>query len=157
MSWMQSNTWVFFIPIMIIMKIEYTIPGKSSLLEFALFIKFITSHKRRQIGLIFIWLFFTIFRRTIRSRSGSHKLRNTLYIVSYFKKTVLLPPSFSLLPPVSPSREFISPTYFVVEIFCSIVRVFIRIFYCLFVYSFLRSLEHRDQLFVYLLYPGFCL
>ena len=37
------------------------------------------SHKQRQIGHIFIWLFFIIFRRTISSRSGSHKLRNTLY------------------------------------------------------------------------------
>ena len=47
MSWMRNNMWVSFIPIMIIMKIEYTIPGKTSLLEFALFIKFIISHKRR--------------------------------------------------------------------------------------------------------------
>ena len=46
--------WVFFIPIVTIMKIEYTIPGKTSLLEFALFIKFIVSH--RQIGHIFIFL-----------------------------------------------------------------------------------------------------
>ena len=61
MSWMHSNTWVFFIPIMIIMEIEYTIPGKTSLLEFALFIKFIVSHKRRQIGRIFIWLSFHYF------------------------------------------------------------------------------------------------
>ena len=37
--------------------------------EFALFIKFIISHKRRQIGHIFIWLFFIIFRRTINSHS----------------------------------------------------------------------------------------
>ena len=36
----------------------------------------------RQIGHIFIWLFFIILRRTISSRSGSHKLRNTLYIQS---------------------------------------------------------------------------
>ena len=35
---------------MIIMKTEYTTPGKS-LLEFTLFIKFIISHKRRQIEL----------------------------------------------------------------------------------------------------------
>ena len=34
------------------MKIEYTIPG--SLLEFALFIKFIISHKQRQIEHMFI-------------------------------------------------------------------------------------------------------
>ena len=39
---------------MISMKIEYTIPGKTSLLEFALFIKFVVSHKRRQIGYMFI-------------------------------------------------------------------------------------------------------
>ena len=38
MSWMHNNVWVSLIPIMIIMKIEYTIPGKTSLLEFALFI-----------------------------------------------------------------------------------------------------------------------
>ena len=44
MSWIRNNTWVFFIPIMIIMKIEYTIPDKTNLLEFALFIKFIISH-----------------------------------------------------------------------------------------------------------------
>ena len=49
MSWMHNNMWVFFVPIMIIMKIEYTIPGETSLLEFALFIKFIISHKGRQI------------------------------------------------------------------------------------------------------------
>ena len=54
MSWKHNNTWVFFIPIMIIMKIEYTIPGQTSLLEFALFIKFIISHERRQIGHIFM-------------------------------------------------------------------------------------------------------
>ena len=79
MSWMHDNVWVFFIPLMIIMKIEYTIPGKTRLLEFALFIKFIISHKRRQIEHIFIRLFSIIFRRTLSSRSGSHKLRNTLY------------------------------------------------------------------------------
>ena len=67
MSWMYDNVWVFFIPIMIIMKIEYTIPGKTSLLKFALFIKFVTSHKRRH---IFIWLFSIILRRTISSQSG---------------------------------------------------------------------------------------
>ena len=39
---------------MIIMKIECTIPGETSLLEFAPFIKFIISHKQRQIGHIFI-------------------------------------------------------------------------------------------------------
>ena len=39
MSWMHNNMWVFFIPIMIIMKIEYTIPGKTSLLKFDLFLK----------------------------------------------------------------------------------------------------------------------
>ena len=39
MSWMRNNMWVFFIPIMIIMKIDYTIPGKTSLLDFSLFIK----------------------------------------------------------------------------------------------------------------------
>ncbi|KAF3428186.1 hypothetical protein E2986_11502 [Frieseomelitta varia] len=33
--------WVFFIPIMIIMKIEYIMPGKTSFIKFALFIKFI--------------------------------------------------------------------------------------------------------------------
>ena len=44
MSWMYSNMWIFFISIMIIMKIEYTIPDKTNLLEFALFIKFIISH-----------------------------------------------------------------------------------------------------------------
>ena len=71
MSRMHNHTWVFFIPIMIIMKIECTIPGKTSLLEFALFIKFIISHKRRQIGHVFIWLFSIIFRRTISSRNGS--------------------------------------------------------------------------------------
>ena len=54
-------TWVFFIPIMIIMKIECTIPGKASLLEFALSIKFIVSHKRRQIGHVFIWFSFRYF------------------------------------------------------------------------------------------------
>ena len=69
MSWMHNNMWVFFVPIMIIMKIKCTIPGKTILLEFALFIKFIVSHKRRQIGHIFIWLFFIILRRTISSRS----------------------------------------------------------------------------------------
>ena len=49
MSRMHNNTWVFFVPIVIIMKIECTIPDKTGLLEFALFIKFVTSHKRRQI------------------------------------------------------------------------------------------------------------
>ena len=82
MSWMRNNMWVSFIPIMIIMKIEYTIPGKTSLLEFALFIKFIM-FQRRQIGHIYLCdFFFIIFRRTISSRSGSHKLRNTLYMCS---------------------------------------------------------------------------
>ena len=39
MSWMHNDTWVFFIPIIIIMKIERIIPDKTSLLEFALFYK----------------------------------------------------------------------------------------------------------------------
>ena len=44
---------------------------------------FITSHKRRQMGHMFICLFFSIFRlHTISSRCGSHKLRNTLYILN---------------------------------------------------------------------------
>ena len=55
MSWMHNN--VFFVSIMIIMKIEYTIPGKTSSLEIALFIKFIMSRKRRQTGHMFAWLF----------------------------------------------------------------------------------------------------
>ena len=80
---MHNNMWVFSISIMIIMEIECNIPGKTSLLEFALFIKFIIYHKQRQIGHIFIWLFLIIFRRTISSRSGSHKLRNTLYNTVY--------------------------------------------------------------------------
>ena len=127
MSWMHNNMWDFFILIMIIMKIEYTIPGKTRFIsekyggyktlftfthlqepstknkryqvsiirkqcefllgnycglwkerpdrEFALFIKLIISHKRRQIGYIFIWLFFIIFKRTISS--GSHKYETT--------------------------------------------------------------------------------
>ena len=54
---MHNNTWVLFILITIIVKIEYIIPGKTSLLEFALFIKFIVSHKRRQIEHVFILLF----------------------------------------------------------------------------------------------------
>ena len=83
MSWMHNNMWVSFIPIMIIVKIEYTIPGKTSSLEFALFIKFIIFHKPRPTGHIFIWLFFIIFRDTISSRSGSYKLRNTLYTYMY--------------------------------------------------------------------------
>ena len=67
MSRMHNNMLVFFIPIMIIMKIEYTIPGRTGLLEFALFIKFIISHERRH---MFTWLFFIIFRLfTIRSTS----------------------------------------------------------------------------------------
>ena len=41
------------------MKIECTIPGKTSLLEIAMFIKVIVSHKRRQIGRMFI--FFSLF------------------------------------------------------------------------------------------------
>ena len=41
MPWMHNNTWIFFVPIMIIMKIKCTIPGETSLLEFALFVKFI--------------------------------------------------------------------------------------------------------------------
>ena len=44
---------------MIILKIEYTI--YHSLIEFALFIKFIVSHKRRRIGRVFTWLFFSLF------------------------------------------------------------------------------------------------
>ena len=60
MSRMHNNVWVFFVPIMITMKIEYTIPGKISSLEFALFVKFIVSHKRRRIIFVFI-----IFRRLI--------------------------------------------------------------------------------------------
>ena len=47
MSWMHNNMWVFFIPIMIIMKIEYTIPVKTSLLEFVLLIKFVISKTDR--------------------------------------------------------------------------------------------------------------
>ena len=43
---------------MIIMKIECTIPGKTSLPEFALFIKFVISHKRRQ---IYLYDFFSLF------------------------------------------------------------------------------------------------
>ena len=45
---------------MIIMKIEYTIPGKTSSLEFALVIKFIISHKRRQIGHIYLYDSFSL-------------------------------------------------------------------------------------------------
>ena len=111
--------WVFLIPIM---KIEYTIPGKTSFTsekhgryktlftfthlqelstkneryqvsiicktvrilayellrsveredrEFALFIKFVTSHERRQTGHMFIRHFSIIFTRTISCRSGS--------------------------------------------------------------------------------------
>ena len=59
---------------MIVMKIECTIPGKPSLLEFSLFIKFIISHKRRQIGHIFIRLFLIIFRRTIPKLRTNPKL-----------------------------------------------------------------------------------
>ena len=40
--------------------------------------EFIVSHKQRQIGRIFVWLFCIIFSRTISSRSGSHKLRDIL-------------------------------------------------------------------------------
>ena len=58
---------------MITMKVEYTIPGKTSLPEFALIIKFVISHKQRQIGHIFIWLFFIIFRRIIfRPQATKH-------------------------------------------------------------------------------------
>ena len=64
---------------MIIMKTKYTIPDETSLLEFALFTKFIIFNKQRQIGHIFIRLSFIIFRPTISCRSESHKLRNTLY------------------------------------------------------------------------------
>ena len=39
---------------MIILKIEYTIPGKTSSLKFAPFIELIISQKRRQMGYIFI-------------------------------------------------------------------------------------------------------
>ena len=53
---MHNNTWVSFVPNMIIMKIEYTIPGKTSLLEFALFVKFVVSRKQRQIGLFSLFL-----------------------------------------------------------------------------------------------------
>ena len=70
MSRMRNNTWVIFSPIVIIMKIECTVPGKTSLLEFALFTKFVTSHKRRQMGRIFMMGHFSIiFRRTISSQS----------------------------------------------------------------------------------------
>ena len=34
---MQNNTWVFFILIMIIMKTEYTIPGKTSFITIAVY------------------------------------------------------------------------------------------------------------------------
>ena len=80
MSWMHNNV---LVPSSHIMLWKLNIPStKTSSLEFALFIKFIASHKRRQIGHLFMWLFFIIFRRTISSRSGCHKLRNTLYVVS---------------------------------------------------------------------------
>ena len=45
---MHNNMWVFFIPIMIIMKIEYTIAGKTGSLEFALFIKLYLVNEDRQ-------------------------------------------------------------------------------------------------------------
>ena len=61
MSRMHNNVWIFFIPIMIIMKIEYTIPGKTSLLEFTMLIKFIISDKRRRIGHIYLYDFFSLF------------------------------------------------------------------------------------------------
>ena len=86
MSRMRNNTWVFFSPIVIIMKIECTVPGETSLLEFALFVKFVASHERRQIYLYDF--FFIIFRRTISSRSGSHKLRNTLFIYKSSRPSV---------------------------------------------------------------------
>ena len=52
MSRMHNNMWVFFIPIM---KIEYTIPGKTSLLEFVLFIKFINEGRQ---DLYYIYMIF---------------------------------------------------------------------------------------------------
>ena len=66
LNWRRRLEWTITcglssFPIMIIMKIEYTIPGETSLLEFALFIKFIISRKRRQTGHIFIRLFFPLF------------------------------------------------------------------------------------------------
>ena len=82
MSWMHNNVWIFSIPIMVIMKIEYTIPDETSLLEFALFIKFIISHKRRQTNRTYIYIYDS-FSLLLGVQSapevGSHKLRNTLY------------------------------------------------------------------------------
>ena len=89
MSRMHNNMWIFFIPIMIILKIERTIPDKTSLPEFALFIKFITYHKRRQIGHIFMWLFFIIFRRAISSRSESHILYTHVQMKRQQKKITI--------------------------------------------------------------------
>ena len=74
---------------MIIMKIEYTIPG--SLLEFALFIKFIISHKQRQIEHMFIWLFFIIFRCTISSRSGSRQVTKHPVYIHHFSLHTRVP------------------------------------------------------------------
>ncbi|KAF3420356.1 hypothetical protein E2986_12560 [Frieseomelitta varia] len=34
---MHNNVWIFFIPIMIIMKIEYTIPDKTSFIKFTVY------------------------------------------------------------------------------------------------------------------------
>ena len=61
MSWMHNNTWVYFISLMIIMKIECTIPGKTSLLEFAPFIKFIISHKTKTDRIRHLCDFFSLF------------------------------------------------------------------------------------------------
>ena len=84
MSRMRNNMWAF--PIMIIMKIEYTISGKTSLPEFALFIKFIISYKQRQMGHIFIWLFFIIFRRIISSKWVPQVTKHPVYLCDNFAK-----------------------------------------------------------------------
>ena len=57
--------WAIFVPIVIITKIERTIPGKTGLSEFALFIRFVTSRKQRRIGHVFVRHFSIIFWRTV--------------------------------------------------------------------------------------------
>ena len=85
MSWMHNNIVAFLRPNYDYYENWIYHPWcKTSLPEFALFIKFIISYKQRQMGHIFIRLFPIIFRRTISCRSRSHKLRNTLYNNFFF-------------------------------------------------------------------------
>ena len=74
---------VFFIPVMIIMKIECTIPGKTSLLEFALFIKFIISHKRRQDT--YLYDFFSLFLGVQSAPEVGPTSYETPYVFHYGK------------------------------------------------------------------------